>query len=455
MFCAFFFGFGQALLTLRWIVDAFAFQATLPPALGWIGLILPAGYLAFYWTLAAIPAWLLERADPLRFAVAFAAAFTFSEWVRGTVLTGFPWNPIGVIWLDVPPIASLASLTGTLGLSGLTVLLSGLLAPTALLDDRARALAGVVLLVAIAGASILSIRQPADTTTRIVVVQPNISQDEKWRPGQASDHLQRHLLLSETKDDADRARLLFWPETAITTALNHDAETQRLIGSVLGEYDLLFAGDIGAMPGPDRRPRATTNSVFVIGAGGEIRGRYDKIHLVPFGEYLPMPNLLGTLGLSRLIAGSAPFVAGSGARSLQIDGLTASIDICYEIIFAGAVVDPRIRPQFLFNSSNDAWFGHAGPPQHLAQARMRAIEEGLPVIRATTNGISAVIRADGSIAASLPWRTAGRIETVLPGQAPATFFSARGNIPALTVSLLAFGALSLTGRTAPWSPRSR
>lgn len=447
MLCATSFGFGQAVPALQWIVDAFGFQTALPPATGWLALALLAGYLALYWALAAMVAWFVGRYDPFRFAVAFAAAFTLAEWLRGTLLTGFPWNPIGVIWLSLPPVASSAAIIGTLGLSGVTVLLSGLLAPPALRDRRALALAGVVLMMGIAGASISSNDPLPDTIVPVVVVQPNISQDQKWRQDEAVDHIQLHMALSGGNQQVGRPRLVFWPETAITTELDRDLETRRQIASVLRENDLLFVGAIGAAYRPDGRVSGATNSVFVIGSGGEIRGRYDKRHLVPFGEYVPMAYLLEALGLSRFAAGSGPFVSGSSPRSLQIGDLTAGVDICYEIIFVGAVVDARVRPQFLFNPSNDAWFGEAGPPQHLAQARMRAIEEGLPVIRATTNGVSAVVRADGSIADSLPWRTAGRVETLLPAQAAPTLFSEWGSIPPLSLSLLTLVVLAAISRS--------
>lgn len=455
MLCATAFGFGQAFPALRWIVDAFGFQAALPPAMGWLALALLAGYLALYWSLAAIAAWVLGRDDPFRFALAFAAAFTIFEWLRGTVLTGFPWNPVGVIWLNVPPVASIAATIGALGLSGLTMLLSGLLTPQGLRDGRARGVAGVVLMTAIAGASMSSPRPPADTATPIVVVQPNISQDQKWRPEEIVEHLHRHMALSGSNTEPKRSRLVFWPETAITTELDRDPDTRRLIGTVLGESDLLFVGAIGAAFQPDGSVSGATNSVFVINSSGAIRGRYDKRHLVPFGEYVPMPHLLGALGLSRFAAGSGPFVSGSGPRSLEMEDLSAGVDICYEIIFAGAVVDPHRRPQFLFNPSNDAWFGEAGPPQHLALARMRAIEEALPIVRATTNGISAVIRSDGSVVDSLPWRTAGRIEARLPAQGRPTTFSAWGSLPALSLAVLMRVGLVWTDALAWWPGRER
>ena len=407
MLCATAFGFGQAFPALRWIVDAFGFQAALPPAMGWLAVALLAGYLALYWSLAAMAAWFLGRSDPFRFAVAFAAAFTIAEWLRGTVLTGFPWNPIGVIWLNVPPVASNAAIVGTLGLSGLTILLSGLLMPPALRDGRARGLAGVVLMMAIAGASMSSTQPPPDTTTPIVVVQPNISQDQKWRPEEAVDHLYRHMALSGTNAEPGRMRLVFWPETAITAELDGDPRTRRLIASVLGEKDLLFVGAIG---------------VFVIGSQGEIRGRYDKRHLVPFGEYVPVPHLLEALGLSRFAAGSGPFISGSGSRSLEMEGLAAGVYICYEIIFPTLMMDQPPPKSFILNVTNDAWFGNTpGPYQHLRQAQIRAVETGLPVVRAANTGISAFIDNKGRVLDGLAINSQGFLdaEVAIPQESPA------------------------------------
>ena len=163
--------------------------------------------------------------------------------------------------------------------------------------------------------------------------------------------------------------------------------------------------------------------------GGRILGRYDKAHLVPYGEYLPMRPLLTAIGLSQLAPGIGDTLPGPGPRNLDLPGWgRVGLQVCYEIIFSGKVVDPDQRPDFLFNPSNDAWFGAWGPPQHLAQARLRAAEEGLPVIRSTPTGISAVIDARGGLSRSLPWRTAGVIDTDLPLPKPPTPFARHGNL---------------------------
>jgi apolipoprotein N-acyltransferase len=177
-----------------------------------------------------------------------------------------------------------------------------------------------------------------------------------------------------------------------------------------------------------------------IDSAGQIHGRYDKAHLVPYGEYLPMRPVLSAIGLSQLAPGVGDTLPGPGPRTLAIPGFgTAGIQVCYEIIFSGEVIDRAHRPDFLFNPSNDAWFGRWGPPQHLAQARLRAAEEGIPVLRSTPTGISAIIDARGRLLASLPWRQAGVIDGILPPAAAApTVFARFGNVIPLS---LAFGLL--------------
>jgi len=182
---------------------------------------------------------------------------------------------------------------------------------------------------------------------------------------------------------------------------------------------------------------SATNSIFAMDADGRILGRYDKAHLVPYGEYLPARPILSRLGLSRLAPGDVDFDFGPGARSLDVPGIgKVGFQLCYEIIFSGEVVERGNRPNFIYNPSNDAWFGAWGPPQHLAQARLRAIEEGLPVVRSTPTGISALIDADGNVLASIPWRQAGAIDVLLPPAKAPTLFARLGNIAPFLLALL-------------------
>jgi apolipoprotein N-acyltransferase len=254
-------------------------------------------------------------------------------------------------------------------------------------------------------------------------------------------------------------RLLLWPEAAITRPLENQlvypyyrretALVRRDVASVLAPGDLLLAGGVTWRSTSGTDVTSGTNSVFAIDPRGHLLARYDKSHLVPYGEYLPMRPILSAIGLSRLAPGDIDFDAGPGARSFDLPGLgRVGFQLCYEIIFSGQVVERGRRPGFIFNPSNDAWFGRWGPPQHLAQARMRALEEGLPVLRSTPTGISAVIDADGRLLASLKWRSRGVIDARLPAARAATLFARLGNLAPLLFALLLGLAALLPQRIA-------
>ncbi|MFN3458974.1 MAG: apolipoprotein N-acyltransferase, partial [Novosphingobium sp.] len=246
-------------------------------------------------------------------------------------------------------------------------------------------------------------------------------------------------------------RLLLWPESGVpdflrpgyaqfwydeTTYASDPALARERLGRVAGSGGLLLTGATDLeMKG--RKVTGAWNVVTALDSAGTIRGSYAKAHLVPYGEYLPMRDILEPLGLSRLVAGSLDFFSGPGPRTVDFGPVAqggwgrAGFQICYEIIFSGQVVDRTHRPDYLFNPSNDGWFGAWGPPQHLAQARMRAIEEGLPVLRATTTGISAVVDADGVVRQFIPPHRAGRLDGKVPPPHAPTLFARTGNMLAL------------------------
>jgi apolipoprotein N-acyltransferase len=300
---------------------------------------------------------------------------------------------------------------------------------------------------------------PADplAVVNVRVIQPNIGQEDKWRPGFGDEAARRLANLSGSP--TAEPRLLLWPEAAVTDPLD-DARTdehqafadfQRTRAtSLLGPNDRLLTGGIAIASKDGVHVDGAANSVFALAPGGEVLGRYDKAHLVPYGEYLPMRPLLSAIGLSRLAPGDLDFTSGPGPRTIDIGGEWGKVgfQLCYEIIFSGDVVDEKNRPSFIFNPSNDAWFGRWGPPQHLAQARLRAAEEGLPVIRATPTGISAVVDGRGNIVKSLPWRTAGVIDSVLPPAAnsPPPFARFGNIIPLLLGFALIIGGIVLGRR---------
>ena len=210
------------------------------------------------------------------------------------------------------------------------------------------------------------------------------------------------------------------------------------LASLMGRDDVLLTGVDRLEIDKDGQLIGARNSMVAMSGDAEIIGRYDKAHLVPYGEYLPLPWLLKPLGLARLVPGDVSFWPGLGPRTLTLKprNMKVGIQICYEIIFSGQIVDRANRPNFIVNSSNDAWFGTIGPPQFLEQARMRALEEGLPVIRATPTGISAIIDADGRVLKSLPMGIAGRIDDVVPPAMTPTFFAKHGNFSPLLLAML-------------------
>jgi apolipoprotein N-acyltransferase len=288
---------------------------------------------------------------------------------------------------------------------------------------------------------------PGRTGTLVRVIQPNIGLNEGRDLAVARAGLETLAQLSGPP--AREPRLLFWPEAALNDAyeIDYDARLRADLASLLGPRDLLVTGGTrieyarrqsGA--GIEELAVAATNSAFVLDAKGKVGARYDKAHLVPYGEYLPMRPLLSAIGLSRLVPGDIDFRPGPGPQSITLPGFgKVGVQICYEIIFSGQVANRKNRPDFLFNPSNDAWFGSWGPPEHLAQARLRAIEEGLPVIRSTPTGISALIDANGNLLVALPMNKAGFIQTKLPAPAAPTLFARFGNLLPLGFALTLVG----------------
>lgn len=450
------FGLAHFTVGLSWLPTAFSYQDAMPHEWGWPALLLLASYLAIYPASAFALARLVGGRDPLRVVLLSGSCWVLAEWLRGTLLSGFPWNPIGLIWLDVPYVSRAPAYVGAIGLSGLTVLLAGSLMLTVV--RRLKAATATFLLCAIPVA-LTNVTAPSPlplrTPVRVTVVQPNISQSEKWRPELAQRHLDAHVALSGQQGTAALPRLLFWPEAAVPYPIEEDAALRRRLARLLGPRDLLLTGGTATVEDADGTTFAT-NSVFVLDSAGRILFRYDKSHLVPFGEYLPFERLLSRFGLGRLVEGSVAFKPGEGPATLELPGLpSVGPAICYEIIFPADVADGLNRPSFLFNPSNDAWFGRSGPPQHLAHARMRSIEEGLPTVRATTSGISAIIGPDGRILDEIPNGRSGRIDASLPQPHPPTLFARAGNLAPFALAAIVTLATGTSRRRRRASPELR
>ncbi|PAX07776.1 apolipoprotein N-acyltransferase [Sphingomonas lenta] len=451
------FGVGHFTVNNNWFQHAFDFQDAMPPVLGYFAAVALAVYLAVYPAMAAGIAWRFrgKKADT-PYVLAFGAAWIATEYLRGVLFTGYAWDPVSVVWLPVIGVARLSAWVGTYALSGLTVALAVSLL---LLLRRRWTMPAIGLGVTALAALSAPLTRAPDAVPGgplVRVVQPNIGQHER---GPDDGERVLRALLERSGEPGPRQRLVVWPEGVVRDLLEDGYPgwvyagrpapwTRRRIASVLGPRDLVVTGGTALEFTPDERIASATNSVFAIDARGRLIGRYDKAHLVPYGEYLPMPWLLEPLGLRRLVPGDFDFSPGPGPHNLALPGLgPVGMQLCYEIIFSGEVVDDRQRPSFIFNPSNDAWFGKWGPPQHLAQARMRAIEEGLPIIRATPTGISAIIAADGRLLATIPHETAGAIELPVPPPLPPTLFARLGNLLALIVELaLLLGAVAFRAR---------
>lgn len=439
------FGFSHLTLANNWIATAFTFQAKMPAALGWAAVPLLCVYLAVFPAIATgLAKAVAPRASLAAFAPMLGACWTLAEWLRSWVFTGYPWPPLSLILLgdwSRPGAAVVLPLTGTYALSGLLLALSALVLAAAVARRWLRAALPALALVA---AMLWPAPAPREGTLPFTLVQPNIGQDEINDPTRFEAQFQRQAALSRPVRATDR-RLVLWAEGSLPdylepgypqryydqlTAGADPAFARGRIAASLGNGGLVLVGvntlEIGPIGGAMQAVGAY-NTVLAIDDSGAIRNRYDKAHLVPYGEYLPMRGLLEPLGLARLSAGTLDFIPGPGPRTIDLGPWgKAGVQICYEIVFSGHVVDRARRPDYIFNPSNDGWFGTWGPPQHLAQARMRAIEEGLPVLRSTTTGISAVIDAHGVVRDHIGRGVAARMDGMVPPALVPTVFSRFG-----------------------------
>lgn len=442
-------GWGYFVVSSNWIAHAFTFQDTMPHWLGWVAVVGLAAYLALYPMLACLCAWFFRRKLPI-FVLAFAGAWVWSEWLRATLLSGYAWDPVGVALLP-SGLRMLAPFIGTYALSGVAVLLAALLLVT---GWRARAAAGGVLVgLALVGwldGTYVEGTRPAhwQGQLHVVIVQPNIPEDVAADPAQYPAVLTKLIKMSGAPDP-HHARLIIWPEGSLVNFEESNADLRVALTRMLGPRDILLTGAEQIVLDKSGELVGARNALYALGARGEILGRYDKAHLVPGGEFIPLHEWLNAIGINKLVHSSLDFTPGPGPRTLALPGFgKMGGTICYEVIFSGAVVDRTNRPTFIVNPSTDAWFGAWGPPQHLAQAQMRALEEGVPVIRDTTTGISAVIDARGVIEQRLPLDTAGVIDRTIPPAAPPTLFSQWGNaIPLALATIFVLIAVALDRRT--------
>ena len=428
----FWFGFGLGAVGTGWLahalmIDGGTYAALIP--LCWLGMGLLFG---LFWGLATWGAGFYPAG--YRRVLALAATLTISEWIRSWFLTGFPWNLTGSVWENTPAILQSASVWGVYGLTCLTVLAFGSLS---LWPRKGPVLMVAALMVAVFIGGTLRLAGAADAVAagiRIRLVQPNIPQTLKWDPTQAEQSVLRLITLSRT--DNDSISHVIWPETAVPFPLNGDDTGRALLMRSVRQGGTLITGGLRLTQNP-RSPVA--NSLFILNDMADIIGFYDKAHLVPFGEYMPLRSWLP---FNKIVPIPYDIQAGPHIGTLHPAGTPAFGPlICYEVIFSGQVANRKDRPDWLINITNDGWYGlSAGPYQHLGMARMRAVEEGLPVMRAANTGISAAIDPYGRVTDSLALGTSGVLDTRLPLPLAPTLYSRFGaTLPVgFCVLLLAF-----------------
>ena len=450
------FGWSHFTLGNVWFARAFTYQDAMPHWLGWLASPTLSLYLAIYPALATLVAfWLTARSKRpgsfrISLAFAFAGAWIITEWLRGWVLTGYPWNPLGIALLgdfDRPGIAILSQWIGTYGLSGLLILIGGIVWWCEINHKR---LAELFIGLALVAGMYAPAGSPGEGTVPYTVVQPDVRQERLNDPARFQTNFAKAANLSLPDGQVPgNDRIVFWPESGMpdylqdgyperyyrATAGGDPALARNRAARVIGPNALLLTGAID-LEIEEGAAYGARNAITGIDGSGEIVLSYYKAHLVPFGEFLPFRTILEPLGLSRLVPGAIDFLPGPGPLTFDLGSKgRAGMLICYEIIFSGNAVDPDDRPDYIFNPSNDGWYGASGPPQHLAQARLRAIEEGLPIIRATTTGISAVIDANGVVIDSAPMHVAARLDGTIPPPREPTLFARLGNFLPLGLAL--------------------
>lgn len=450
------FGTGYFSVCLYWVgaaflVDASTYLWMMPFAVGAL-----AGGMALYWGVAVAVLSFVWRPGLSRLLL-LAVAIAIVEWLRGHLMTGFPWAAPGLAVIGMDGVAQAASLIGMTSLTLLVVLWAGM---PALLFDRGQSRRECVLAIVLFGLlpatwawgawRLAQAQEGMVEGVAIRVVQPNIPQGEKWLEGNA-DTIFGTLLDLSTQGDAQKPfSHIIWPESAVPFYLEENMEARNIIGAMLGEKGVLITGGL-------RRDRSAEgarrvfNSIMGFDGAGNLVLSYDKWRLVPGGEFLPLAWLLEPLGFRKVVTVPESFSAGMGPATMPVAGAPdAGFLICYEVIFPDGLIDPAVRPSWIVNVTNDGWFGRtSGPYQHLAQVRLRAIEQGLPIARAANSGISAIVDPYGRILQSLPLGERGILDSGLPRALPATFYSLWGDailVAAICIAIALVVALSFAAR---------
>jgi apolipoprotein N-acyltransferase len=434
-------GFGHFLVAFYWVaeallVDAARFGWMVPPIIGGL-----AAYMALFIALAALATRLLRLRGAAK-VIAFAALWTAAEWLRGHLLSGFPWGLAGYALAFSDALDQYAALGGIWGLSLITVAVAAM--PAVFFDGPRRAglwACGGAVLVALLlfiGGTVRLAGGQAGVVPGVLlrIVQPAISQTLKWQPGMGEQNVALQRKITTDVPGWDKIRAAIWPETAVPFLVERDPRLRQWLGQGVPPGALLLTGALRGEP-VEGQVQRLFNSAEAIDHDGNLLASYDKFHLVPLGEYVPLRAVFPFL--NKITPGDVDFTEGPGPRTLTLPGLPpAGPLICYEVIFPGHVVDPDNRPQWLLNVTNDGWFGTStGPYQHFVSARLRAVEEGLPLVRAANTGISGLIDPYGRVLEEIPLGQAGVRDVPLPAALPLTLFARFGGWTLLAQLLIA------------------
>lgn len=418
------FGFGHFFVGLYWIGNSTAVEPNVPDWAGYILVAVLSLYLALFIAFVAGGIKYIYRDKPLKpylvsIVISFVLIWSIGEWVRGFLFTGFPWNLSGYILGFSDVMMQSTAIWGSYGQSVFVLALA--FVPFLFLDRKWRFHAAISGMFVIIGIATFGMVRIPDTIKYVEgaeyrVVQANIAQQDKWPYENWGKNLITHMDMSE-QDDVAGPTFIIWPETAVIYSLSEEPTRRQLISQILNNK----GGAV--LTGFPRRQRGAGgtriyNSMIAIDDTGQMQGVYDKNHLVPYGEYIPafIRSISNAMGLNRMFTGGQDFAHGETENTITVEGMPpVGVLICYEVIFPGQVVNSKTRPDWLLNVTNDAWYGNStGPRQHLLQTRIRSIEEGLPLIRSASTGISAMIDPYGRIVEQVGLNKRGLIKSKLP-----------------------------------------
>ncbi|HVJ35944.1 MAG TPA: apolipoprotein N-acyltransferase [Terriglobia bacterium] len=417
-------GFGHFLVGDYWIANSFMID---PVHFGWmVPIVIPglSAYLAIYCGLATLVAWHWRR-RPLSYVLIFAAIWPVTEWLRGHILTGYPWNLMAYSWAGIDDMMQSSAFWGSWGLGSVTILLGAMPVLFLLSQRRIAVIANIAALLVLAGLWATGAHRLATASTATVpnvklrLVQAAIPQLDKLTGAHRQENFEKHLRMSSEQPGFDQLTAVIWPESAAPAWLERRADirdvlTQAVPRAYTPWAGLLVTGAVRGEPVTGNQIDRVYNSLEVLDGNGQILGTADKVHLVPLGEFVPLRGMFPFI--NKLTPGDTDFSTGPGPQTLHVPGLPpfGSL-ICYEVIFPGAVTNPADRPDWLLTITNDGWFGTStGPYQHFASARFRAVEEGLPLIRAANTGITGAVDPYGRVIAALPLGVAATLDVTLP-----------------------------------------